>query len=94
MRYRGGGVGHLGMRQCNKILLTDEHPPLGEISDSLTELVESNGSDSDDDSSADSESGDENEDGGAGDREGDNGLTQTGDWNDIDLVTAAGFGVL
>ena len=27
MRYRGGGVGHLGTRQCNKILLADEHAP-------------------------------------------------------------------
>jgi hypothetical protein len=28
MRYRGGGVGHLGTRNCNKILLADEHTPL------------------------------------------------------------------
>ena len=27
MQYRGGGVGHLGTRQCNKILLTNEHAP-------------------------------------------------------------------
>ena len=25
MRYQGGGVGHTATRQCNKILLADEH---------------------------------------------------------------------
>ena len=25
MRYRGGGVGHTATRQCNNILLADEH---------------------------------------------------------------------
>ena len=34
MRYRGGGVGHLGTRQCNKILLADEHAP-PDISDNV-----------------------------------------------------------
>lgn len=91
MRYRGGGVGHLGTRQYNKYFLMDKHPPLGEISDMTelaSELVGSKGSDSDRDSDADSESEDGDGDGGVDDIEGDLNV------NDIDIVTAAGLGAL
>ena len=89
MRYRGGGVGHIGTRQCNKILLRDEHPALGEIFDSVTELAGSQGAESDSDSEGKDEDEDD-EDGGEDDNE--LTLTQAGEWNDFDIVAAAGLG--
>jgi len=90
MRYRGGGVGHLGLHHCSDFFLRDEHPPLGEISDALTELIESQDAASDSDN--------EGEDDDVSDRGGDDNdldkLTQIGEWNDIDVVAAAGLGAL
>jgi hypothetical protein len=40
MRYRGGGVGHIGTRHCNETLLADEHAPSEEVPDTGEPLVE------------------------------------------------------
>ena len=87
MRYRGGGVGHLGTRQCNEILLADEHTPIGDMPDTgepPAELVENQGSDSES----------EGEDEGASDRGEDNNELVLEASNDLDIITAAGFAAL
>ncbi|KAH9033092.1 hypothetical protein EDB85DRAFT_1890374 [Lactarius pseudohatsudake] len=63
MQYCGRGVGHLGTRQCDHILLADEHMLLGEIQgadDNPVETAEYQGSASDSD--LDSKDRDEDED--------------------------------
>ncbi|KAH9026768.1 hypothetical protein EDB85DRAFT_1821615, partial [Lactarius pseudohatsudake] len=62
MRYRGGGVGHLGTRQCDHILLADEHMPLGEIQGANDNPVETAEYQVASDSDLDSEDRDEDED--------------------------------
>jgi hypothetical protein len=102
MRYRGGGVGHLATRQCNKTLLADKH----------TFREEPQDSDEDSDNSAGEgipgegeEEGDEDNP-GEGEEEGEEGDNSDGDddgireendddlvvaSNDVEVVTAAGF---
>ena len=59
MRYRGGGVSHLGTRQCNKILLADEHAP-PDISDNVdpAKQGEDRGSDLEGEASGGEDNGD------------------------------------
>ncbi|KAH9017840.1 hypothetical protein EDB84DRAFT_1566683 [Lactarius hengduanensis] len=97
MRYRGGGVGHLGTRQCNEFLLADEHRPINETQDAdepLAELEESQGSDSE--SEGEDEGVSEGEDEGESDRgedDNDDELVLAAS-NDLDIVTAVGLAAL
>ena len=55
MRYRGGGVGHTATRQCNNILLADEHTLLPdeytfpEVDEPIGNQGNESGKDSDED---------------------------------------------
>lgn len=88
MWYHGGGVGHLGTRNCNKILLADEHTPLEDecarpedAGEPLVALEEHR-------------SGGEESEGEEDDREegGDNELILA--TSDLDIITAAGYAAL
>ncbi|KAH9025567.1 hypothetical protein EDB84DRAFT_1564035 [Lactarius hengduanensis] len=93
MRYRGGGVGHLGTRQCDHILLADEHMPLGEIQGANDNPVETAEYQVASDSDLDSEDRDEDED--VSDRGEDyEPELVLANSNDVDIVTAAGFAAL
>lgn len=80
MRYRGGGVGHLATRQCNKTLLADEHTLLAEPDDEPAVPEAEPGSDEDSESEVE-ETYNEGHD-------------LSGDLDDTDLVDRAGFGAL
>ena len=103
MRYRGGGVGHLGTRQCNKILLADEHAP-PDISDNVDPAKQGEdwGSDLEGEASRGEDNGDpddimEDEDEGEGGnndgRDSDEGVDDEVDEeknnNDDDIITAS-----
>ncbi|KAH9021904.1 hypothetical protein EDB85DRAFT_2152096 [Lactarius pseudohatsudake] len=97
MRYRGGGVGHLGTRQCNEFLLADEHRPINEMPDAnepLAELEENQGSDSESEGEDEgvSEGGDEGES-DRGEDDNDDELVLAAS-NDLDIVTAVGLAAL
>jgi hypothetical protein len=79
MRYRGGGVGHLATRQCNKTLLADEHTLLAEPDEPAVPVAEP-GSDEDSESEV-----------GETDNEGHD---LPDDLDDTELVDRAGFGAL
>jgi hypothetical protein len=99
MRYRGGGVGHLGTRHCDKVLLADEHAP-PDASDIVEPSTKPDGDrDSDDEAEGwrgEDEDEDEDEDEGNDENGGeDNNDEQVvAASHDLDIVTAAGFGVL
>lgn len=85
MRYRGGGVGHLATRQCNKTLLADEHTLLAqseEIGDTLHESIGDQDSETEDEDRAESEGDEDRMD------------LIAGVTNDLDIVTLAGFAAL
>jgi hypothetical protein len=99
MRYRGGGVGHIGTRHCNEVLLADEHAPPDTSDIAVSPAVLGEDQDSDDEAWQGEGEGNDggDEDGGV-----DGGLRGDGnndEWvvaasNDLDIVTAAGFAVL
>jgi hypothetical protein len=86
MRYRGGGVGHLATRQCNRTLLADEHTEVADEDLFLT--VEPEPIENQDDGS---EGEDSDEVGN--DSEGDDNVALD-NLNDRDLVILAGFTAL
>ena len=88
MRYRGGGVGHLGTRHCDKVLLADEHAPPD------TDIVKPSTNPDEDQDSEDEAEGWRGEDRDVGDEEDNNDEQVVAALNDLDIVTAAGFGVL
>ena len=104
MRYHGGGVGHLGTRHCDKVLLADEHAP----PDTSDIVIPSAKLDEDQDSEDEAEGWqgeDKGNDGGGKDEGVDGGLGGASgeDYNNeqiiaalhnLDIVTAAGFAVL
>jgi hypothetical protein len=97
MRYRGGGVGHLRTRHCDKVLLADKHAP-----PDASDIVEPSAKPDEDQDSDDEAEGwrdedkDEDEDKGNDEHRGeDNNDEQVvAALHDVDIVTAAGFGVL
>jgi hypothetical protein len=85
MRYRGGGVGHLATRQCNKVLLADKHAPLGQNTGSISVETQLCGPEDEDEAELEAE--------GERDEDGDNELLAEA-IHDADIVTAAGFAAL
>jgi hypothetical protein len=93
MRYRGGGVGHLATRQCNKSLLADKHTfvadPASQTLHEPTENQEENEDRADNDKEEDEgrandrdeaeNDGDEDEDRADNDEEEDGGRANDGD---------------
>ena len=93
MRYRGGGVGHLSMRQCDKTLLADKHtcqeePQVSE-DDSEDSEPAREGGDYDEGTKEDSAS-DESDDENDGVRE-ENDDQLIVAITDLDILTAAGI---
>jgi hypothetical protein len=93
MQYCSGGVGPLGTRHCDKVLLADKHAP-PDASDIVEPSTKPDG-DRDSDDEAEGWQGEDEDEGNDENRGEDNNDEQVvAASHDLDIVTAAGFGVL
>lgn len=93
MQYCSGGVGPLGTRHCDKVLLADKHAP-PDASDIVEPSTKPDG-DWDSDDEAEGWQGEDEDEGNDKNRGEDNNDEQVvAASHDLDIVTAAGFGVL
>src|ERR1700677_883308 len=99
MRYRGGGIGHLATRQCNKTLLADKHTLREDLQDSDEDSDKSAG-EGEEGNPGESEEEDNGDDDDSNSNVDDDGVREEDDvyiavaTNDVNVITAAGFGDL